>query len=475
MIRTISPKAMQAYEKKVMAETGLPGLLLMEHASRAVADRLDKSRYTVFLCGPGNNGGDGFAAARLFYLAGGRCEVWRLPGELKGDALTNWQLLRTLCPEINTYELAEGFVLPAQAEQVVDALFGTGLDRALAGLPLQVVNAVNESQLPVTAVDIPSGLSGLTGRIMGAAVKAKETVTFHRPKDGLYLGQGPDYTGRVIIAPIYLPEGEAEGYDLMEATDISHYLPPRKRDSHKGDYGRVLIRAGSPNMAGAAGICAQAALRTGAGLVSVCCDETTALTVHALAPCATCCGEDDRPQADVLAAGPGLGKRGEDFLKEMRDCDKPCVWDADALNWLAQQPCKRLPANHFITPHPGEAARLLGCTPQQIEKDRPAALRALYELLGCTVILKGAVTLIQSHEGSAMNLSGTPAMAKGGSGDALTGILSALACRHLPPLRTAQLACLLHGLAGERATRQWGENAVTAMDLIDCIGKEMNP
>ena len=164
MIRTISPKAMQAYEKKVMAETGLPGLLLMEHASRAVADRLDKSRYTVFLCGPGNNGGDGFAAARLFYLAGGRCEVWRLPGELKGDALTNWQLLRTLCPEINTYELAEGFVLPAQAEQVVDALFGTGLDRALAGLPLQVVNAVNESQLPVTAVDIPSGLSGLTGQ-----------------------------------------------------------------------------------------------------------------------------------------------------------------------------------------------------------------------------------------------------------------------------------------------------------------------
>lgn len=475
MLRTISPKAMQAYERKIMGETGLPGLLLMEHASKAVADRLDKSLYTLFLCGPGNNGGDGFAAARLFHLAGGQCEVWRLPGELKGDALTNWQLLHTLCPDVKLRVMEKVEAFPAEAEQMVDALFGTGLDRALEGLPLQWVRQINASNLPVIAVDIPSGLSGQTGRVMGEAVKATETVTFHRPKNGLYLGQGPEHTGRVIIAPIYLPEGENEGYDILEASDIPQLLPPRRRDSHKGDYGRVLIRAGSPNMAGAAGICAQAALRAGAGLVTVSCDETTALTVHALAPCATCCGEKDRPPADVIAAGPGLGQRGEDFLMEMRTAHTPCIWDADALNWLARQEDKRLPANHFATPHPGEAARLLGCTPQEVEADRPAALQALYERLGCTVILKGAVTLIQSHEGKAMNLSGAPAMAKGGSGDALTGILAALACRGLSPLKTAQLACLIHGLAGEEAARRLGENAVTAMDLIDCIGKEMNP
>jgi len=475
MIRTISPQAMQAYEKRIMQEAGLPGLLLMEHASRAVTERLDKSLYTVFLCGPGNNGGDGFAAARLFHLAGGQCEVWRLPGELKGDALTNWQLLHALCPHVKICELAEDFAFPPQTGQIVDALFGTGLDRALTGLPLRLVEAVNQRRLPVIAVDIPSGLSGQTGQVMGRAVKAAETVTFHRPKNGLYLGQGPEYTGRVIIAPIYLPQGEAEGYDIMEAADIPLMITPRGRDSHKGDYGRVLIRAGSPNMAGAAGLCAQAALRAGAGLVTVSCDEITALTVHGLAPSATCCDEKTRPQADVMAAGPGLGQRGEDFLREMRACDKPCIWDADALNWLARQANKRLPENHFATPHPGEAARLLGCTPQEVEADRPKALAALYDTLGCTVVLKGATTLIQSHEGRAMNLRGTPAMAKGGSGDALTGILAALACRGLSPLKTAQLACLLHGLAGERAAVQWGENAVTAMDLINCIGKEMTP
>ncbi|MBQ8535806.1 MAG: NAD(P)H-hydrate dehydratase [Clostridia bacterium] len=475
MIRTISPKAMQAYEQKIMQQTGLPGLLLMEHASRAVAEQLDKSLYTLFLCGPGNNGGDGFAAARLFHLAGGQCEVWRLPGELKGDALTNWQLLQALCPRVKLCELTALQAFPPQTAQIVDALFGTGLDRPLTGLPLEWVRQINASHLPVIAVDIPSGLSGQTGQIMGEAVKATKTVTFHRPKDGLYLAQGRSHTGEIIIAPIFLPQGEAEGYDILEAADISQWLPPRKRDSHKGDYGRVLIRAGSPNMAGAAGLCAQAALRTGAGLVTVCCDETTALTVHTLAPCATCCDESARPQADVMAAGPGLGQGGEDFLKEMRACEKPCIWDADALNWLARQESCALPAHHFATPHPGEAARLLGCTPQQVEFDRPAALRALYKKLGCTVILKGAVTLIISHEGKAMNLRGTPAMAKGGSGDALTGILAALAAKGLSPLRTAQLACLLHGMAGEAAALKLGENAVTAMDLIDCLGKEMTP
>lgn len=488
MIRTLSPQAMQTLEKQVMADTGLPGLLLMEHAAQGVAARLDVNRCTLFLCGPGNNGGDGFAAARLFAQAGGRGEVWRLPGELRGDALTNWELLGALCPDFPRRELGETLPpLPPEAAQGVDALFGTGLARPLEGLARALVEAVNRRGLPMVAVDIPSGLSGGTGEVLGAAVRARETVTFHRPKDGLYLGEGPDYAGEIHICPIGLPHEETPGFDILEPGDLPALLPPRGRNTHKGSYGRVLIRAGSPGMAGAAAICAQAAVKAGAGLVTVCCDETTALTVHTLAPCATCVGEGEfeaaAVQADVIAAGPGLGRIGEGLkgllpfakgfapFEVMKRCGKPCLWDADALNYLAGagNSLLPLPANHFFTPHPGEAARLLQIPTAQVEADRPAAARALRERLGGTVILKGAVSVLCGREGMALNTRGAPALAKGGSGDALTGILAALMARGLPPLRTAQLACLLHGLAGERAAEALGENGVTALELTNYL------
>jgi len=490
MYQTIAPQAMQALEKEIMARTGLPGLLLMEHAALGAAAQLDISQETLFLCGPGNNGGDGFAMARLFALKGGKGQVWKLPGELRGDALTNYELLRSLCPQVEVTELTEApSVLPQGVTQVVDALFGTGLARPLEGIALQLARLVNAGSFRVLAVDIPSGLCGTTGKALGEVIRADITVTFHRPKDGLYLADGPDYTGPVIVHPIGLPEEDTgSGYAVLEDSDVPALLGRRPRTSHKGHYGRVLIRAGSPNMAGAAALCAQAALKAGAGLVTVCCDETTALTVHALAPCAMTIKEEDfaeaAAQADVIAAGPGLGRfweSGKGLLGLVRPANPlelmarsavPCIWDADALNYLASagRHLLPLPANHVFTPHPGEAARLLQVSVKDVEADRPAALQALQALLGGTVILKGVPTLIAAPEGQALNCSGCPAMAKGGSGDALTGLLAALSARQgLTALQTAQLACHLHGRAGEKAAAALGENAVTALDLITCL------
>lgn len=478
MQMTITPEAMKRLEQEYMQKNAVPGALLMEHAAQGVCKAL-RQRFpggrVLFLCGPGNNGGDGYAAARLWQAQGGQALVMELTAPVTEDASMNRRLARQAGVEI----LPAAVPLPA-CDGIVDALFGTGLSRLVEGLAKALIDAANASSAPIVAVDIPSGLHGETGRVMGTAICAAETVTFHRMKPGLVLRQGAAHAGKVTVAPILIPkdDGLSQGLRCMEEVDVPQYILPRRADCHKGSFGRVVILAGSEGMAGAAAFAAAAAVKTGAGLTTVLCDAAVLPIVQTLAPGATCqlIENADIPGllagADAAVVGCGLGMREKvrPLLEHFRQAACPVVWDADALNLLAGKNAA-LPANAVITPHPGEAARLLGWSISQVTEEPLLALEALHRLCGCHVLLKGARSLMTDGCNQAVNLYGSPALAKGGSGDILAGMLGALLARPMPgtQLEAIQLAAMLHGQAGSRAAQRLGENCTTPMDIIQAI------
>lgn len=510
MLTTITPSEMKRVEQRVMDNTAITGEALMQNAAAHVAEsvrsiRRRKDGLVLCMCGTGNNGGDGMAAMRMMACADpsfcGAC--WLLPGRLSPDAQRELARLKAEAGSqvsVRTLEPGETVILPRNLDCVVDALFGTGLTRPLEGLAQALCRAVNECGAPVTAVDIPSGLNGETGAVSGDAIRADHTVTFHRPKPGLYLQQGPDHAGRIITADIGLrvPQAaqldDAEGMDVLEKTDLNRLLPARRKATHKGNYGRVLLLAGSRGMAGAAAISALAALRTGAGLVTVACPEAVVDIVQVLCPCATCLPlpadadeawnllEAALNRVDALGAGCGLGQSswaGEmtERLTAWLDChDLPSVLDADALNLIAAKGIRNVGSHTFMTPHPAEAARLMNMPIPHIVEHAPETARALCDEYGVSVVLKGACSVLCAAQGMAINPYGTPGMAKGGSGDALTGITAALLAGRkagayaMNDLELMQTACALHGLAGEKAAEQMGERGMLATDLCQCIG-----
>ena len=489
---TITPAEMKALERDYMDESGVPGALLMEHAAQGVVSvlsRLIPGGRALFLCGPGNNGGDGYAAARLWQAQGGRSIVWELTDSTVGDAAMNRALAMQAGIPITTLEEVPDDLPECAA--VVDALFGTGLSHDIDGLAAGLIGLSNRSSLPVVAVDIPSGLDGLTGIVRGTAIRASETVTFHRLKPGLLLRDGAAHAGNITVQPILIPNdyGGVDGLRVLDPADIGRLIPPRAVDSHKGTYGRCVILAGSPGMAGAAAFCAAACVKTGAGLTTVLCRESMLTTLQTLVPGAMCLPLPERngcllPEAEEIAAntlstaaaaciGPGLGQALDllPLLRTFSEAECPVVWDADALNLLADHDSLLpLPEHHVITPHPGEAARLIGTTVPDILDDPLTAMDSLHDLCGCAVLLKGARTLITDGIVSYANLHASPALAKGGSGDVLAGILTALLARGVAsPVDTAALAALIHGMAGIRAAVRDGENCVMPQGLVDCI------
>ncbi len=492
---TVTPDRMKSIESAFMAKNHVPGALLMEHAAQAVCAALLRHApggTALFLCGPGNNGGDGYAAARLWQAAGGRALVWAMPGELRGDAAMNRALALQSGVPVHILESCPE-TLP-DADLLVDALFGTGLSRPVDGLAAELIRLVNRSGLPVVAVDIPSGLDGATGEALGCAVYAAETVTFHRVKQGLLLRDGPLHAGQITVAPILIPDadGEPDGLRLLTPADIPALLPPRPATAHKGDMGRAVLLVGSPGMAGAAAFCANACVRAGAGLTTVLCRASLLPIVQTLAPAAVCVPLPERdgllaPEAEALTlralstadaacVGCGLGQSVDllPLLRQFAVADCPTVWDADALNLLSMhEGFLPLSERAVVTPHPGEAARLCGLPVSFFINEPLEALQQLQTLCGCTVLLKGARTLMTDGETVAVNGYGTPAMAKGGSGDVLSGLLTALLARRLPcsMLETVQLAAALHGLAGLWAAGRDGENALTPQRLIEGIGR----
>lgn len=470
----ITPDAMRQAEQAAFA-AGVPSLLLMETAARAAFEvlrgLLPAGGRAVFLCGPGNNGGDGLAMARMWRLAGGEARIVLPQAPKTPDAQTNLRYAQAL-----GIPIAAGVDGLDGPDAIVDALFGTGFQGALAqdsaaGLLIAWANAQG---CPIVAVDIPSGMDGLSGAAAGACVRATETVTFHCAKQGLLLTARPEQVGRLTVADIGLPPAQA-GILYAEAADLPRLLPPRRANAHKGDCGRVLIYAGSEGMAGAAGMAALACLRAGSGLVTVLCPRAIMPILQKTAPNAMCRAVEEHPvlAADVLLMGCGLGENEDTWREIMRlhGADIPAVWDAGALNLLARRPLP-LGEKTFITPHVGEAARLLGCAAAEVMADMPAAARRLSQLYHCNVVLKSAVTVICTADGRlALNAVGSPALAKGGSGDALSGILASLLGQGLEPLAAMQAACLWHGLAGRLAGERFGVRSALTGEVIEMLGE----
>lgn len=489
MSAAITKGDMRALERRVFDMTDETSLTLMENAARAVFSRAlaFPARRALFVCGAGNNGADGLAAARLYTLSGREAIVWLIGDSGTEESVYQKELLTRQGVPIEPYSLDTP--VPEGCGLIVDALFGIGLSRAVSGSALAAIEAMNASSLPILSIDIPSGLNADTGEIMGACVRATETVSLHRIKQGLLLGRGQDVCGKLTVCNIGIPRelDDFAGLSVLLPREITGLIKPRARDTHKGDYGRVTLLCGSVGMAGAAGISALAALKTGAGLVKIACPPEITSAVQAICPCATCAPITDADAlisaikgADAIAAGCGLGTGAEArrnltvLLEYVVNTDARCVLDADALNIIARMPePPKLTERQIITPHPAEAARLLGCEAADITRDPISAARRLNEKYGCAALVKGAVTAMATKGGAAVNIIGTPAMAKGGSGDALTGTLAAILGKEkgMDALTAMQLACGLNGMAARRAAEYHGENGLLATELCESIGR----
>ncbi|NOZ69564.1 MAG: NAD(P)H-hydrate dehydratase [Deferribacteres bacterium] len=510
---------MQSIDRVTIEDYGIAGTILMERAGLAVVSRINELFFgktegrqpateeppVIVLCGGGNNGGDGFVIARILQNEGKNVEVFlsARPENLKGDARINYDAAKNFGVKISPLDEFPGRH-PLDQCIIVDALLGTGLSKEVRAPLSEVINAVNHSACPVVSVDIPSGISSDTGQVMGCAVKARYTVTFGLPKRGHLLYPGAGYSGRLFIEdigfPVTLLESEEIRVNLPERGDMISLLPERPAYSHKGTYGHVLLVAGSRGKTGAALMAARACLRTGAGLVTIGVPESlvgtfqSMVTEEMILPLAdkgngTLSYESAgtileflRNRADVLAAGPGLSVDGEItglIGRLIAESVSPVVIDADGLNAVAGNTAvlrdSRFPV--VLTPHTGEMARLLhgpsseeGGLRAMIEKDRISTAVSFAEKTGTYLVLKGVPTVTATPEGDAfINPTGNPGMASAGSGDVLTGIISAFLAQGLGPRDASVLGVYMHGLAGDIAAREKGQHSVIASDITAMI------
>ena len=504
-MKVLTAKQMQAVDRLAIDEIGIPGVVLMENAGRRVAEEI-VVRYAarglqraLVLAGKGNNGGDGYVVAR--HLLDNDWDVLTLvlakEEEVAGDAAVNLTALANCGGQIiyikNDDELYAILDEAGEFSVVVDALFGTGLTKPLAGLYLEAIGWMNCQACPVVAVDIPSGIDGSTGRIMGDAVNADLTVSFAFPKIGQVTFPGARHVGELVIADIGIPkqvmyEAAAECL-LIDAGEARRLVPGRSSDGHKGTFGHLLVLAGSTGKCGAAVMTAEAGLRGGAGLVTLACPANVHPGVAArvtevmTVPLDDQEGEASMPALEslkslaegkqALAIGPGLGVGadvGSLVRRLMKETRQPVVVDADGLNALVEdlsilgcQPDREI----VLTPHPGEMSRLSGLTVADIQNDRFCVAREFAVQHKVTLVLKGARTLIVSPNGMVhVNTTGHAGMASGGTGDVLTGLIGSLLAQGLPAVSAATLGVYLHGLAAERLQPKFGDAGLLASDLI---------
>lgn len=475
----------RAIEKEAIEHLGIPSYELMTRAGEAVVkflreDLLPDSSLLI-LCGPGNNGGDGFVVARLLHQANYAVTLICLTdsGLLKGDAAHARDDWLKAGGKIDHYSGQ----LPT-ADFIIDALFGIGLTRPLEGKFQQVVEQVNASGKPVLAIDIPSGLCSETGAVRGVAVRADKTVTFIGLKAGQFLLDGPDCCGELLLDDLAVPHtayaDQSPVAHLLDESEIPAHLPPRARNCHKGDFGHVLVIGGGKGMPGAVRMAAEAAARCGAGLVSVATHPQHAQSIPAACPVLMAHGISDSSQlqallkkATTLAFGPGLGqdKWAKMLFARIMESEKPRVVDADALNLLAENPQQS--DQQIITPHPGEAGRLLGVSTAEIQHDRMLAVKKLQQKYGGIVVLKGQGTLVSDGHEIWLCPFGNPGMASGGMGDVLTGIIAALVAQRLPLLAAAKCGVLIHALAADKAAATQ-PRGLLATDLISVLREFVN-
>ena len=501
-MKIVSAEAMRLAERMAMDRYGIPGRLLMESAGRCCCDAIieefgaGNGRKALIVAGKGNNGGDGYVIARFLRRCGWAVKVLVVAGkeEISGDALVNLELLDQkdvlFCPAVSDID-DHAFSFDS-ADIIVDALFGIGLSKEVLNPQKHVIELVNRSGKPVVSVDIPSGIDGSTGRVLGAGVMARTTVTFGFAKLGHVLYPGREHTGRLVVVDIGLPDQVAtwtEGCEFLDCAAARLILRRRDRSGHKGDFGHCLIVAGSTGKTGAAALAANSAVRAGAGLVTLAVPATLNPILELKTTEAMTFPLDDAgmgflgerngetiiqalQRKSVLALGPGIGREEDTFSlvkRLVRECDLPMVIDADGLNAIAEDKSilgEKRSSIMVLTPHPGEMSRLANLSIKEIETDRIAAAREFAARYGVFVVLKGAGTIIASPRGeTAVNGSGNPGMASGGMGDVLTGVIASLLGQGYEPMEACRLGVFIHGLAADLAAEEKGEIGINATDV----------
>jgi hydroxyethylthiazole kinase-like uncharacterized protein yjeF len=509
--RLYGAAASRRLDRHTIETLKVPGDVLMESAGRVVCEtvlaelqpdgRVLTDGRVLVVCGTGNNGGDGFVIARHLHLLGVPVRIALVGDEkrLSADAAVNLERARAV--EVD-FESARWRAPTAGV--IVDAIFGTGLSRSVEGVAAAAIRRVNAGRkahrdsLRVVAVDLPSGLCADTGQVLGTAVQADVTVTIQAPKPALVLEPGRGHAGRVVVARIGISEAGGDqpaDAEVWTRYEVGRRLPGRPASGHKGTFGHVLLIAGSEGKTGAAALAAQAALRMGSGLVTIACPAglndileikcTEAMTVpvpdtseRALAAGASAPLLELAATRNAVALGPGIGRSAETMklvqglVPKLR---KPLVIDADGLFAFAGEP-ERLAARRdptILTPHPGEAATLLGSSPAEVNQDRPAAARTLASRSDCIVVLKGAATVIASPDGRiCLNPTGNPALGSGGTGDVLTGLVAALLGQGTSAFEAAAIATFVHGAAADRLAAVTGFSGLVAGDLANAVPEE---
>ena len=481
-------EGVRALDRTAIDTFGAAGGTLMNRAGGAAFEVLRQSwpaaRAIGVLCGAGNNAGDGYVVARLAHQAGRSVTLIQVgaPARLKGDARDAASDAETAGVPAVAYE---GQSL-AGYDLLVDALLGTGVSGEVEGRFRDAIDAVNASGAPVLALDLPSGLDADTGAVLGTAVRAEATLTFIGLKQGLFTGEAPAYCGRLLFDDLQVSPGVydhvAASAERLDLAALAPLLAPRAATAHKGAFGHVLVVGGERGMAGAPRLAGEAAARTGAGLVSLATRAEHAAVAAATRPELMAQPVEEPAElapllgrATVLAVGPGLGTAewGQKMLARALESRLPLVVDADGLNLLAADPLHR--DDWVLTPHPGEAARLLGTDTAAVQRDRFAAAAALRERFGGVCILKGAGTIIADGGLPAVSDAGNPGMASGGMGDLLTGILAGLLAQGLAAGEAARLGVALHGAAGDAAAALRGERGLLARDLLPHLRERLNP
>lgn len=505
-MKILSPNRMKQYDHFAINTWGIPGPVLMENAGRSTY-RLLKEEYLepgmamAVVCGRGNNGGDGFVIARYAARDGFPTTVFLLcePSDLKGDALLNMQLFRSLPGTIVAVSNRELDDLD-QFDIIVDAIFGTGLTKDVRGLERQAIEAINGCDGTVIAVDIPSGLEAERGVPLGTAVKAAHTYTYGYAKLGQIMYPGAVYTGRLTVVDISLPPSAEEnvGIDafLVDGDTLRGFYRPRAPHSHKGTFGHVAVVAGSTGKSGAAIMASQAALKIGAGLVTAAVPAILGPVVEAkLTEVMKYPVQDEGTgqflvssyetlrafveDKDIIVIGPGLGASDETSEVVRRlyaEVDKPFVVDADGVNAFVGHPdaIKKRRGQAVFTPHPGEFGRVTGKTPSQVNAERLALGKAFVEEYGVILVLKGARTTIFSDDGRIfINPTGNPALAKGGTGDILTGFVGGLASQGYSLLESALFGTYLHGYIADTWVETHTDMDLLAGDLLDGLGEAL--
>ncbi|MEA1965342.1 MAG: NAD(P)H-hydrate dehydratase [Candidatus Aerophobetes bacterium] len=504
-MKLVTAEKMRKIDEETINSIGIPGILLMENAGRAVVETI-KEEYSpleeksvCIFSGSGNNGGDGIVVARHLFAGGIKVRLFLLgrKEKIKGETAINLKIAFNLGVQIKEVTSSEGMKSLKEelklADIVVDALLGTGAKGAPRGIMKEIVSLINRFSRNIVAVDIPTGVDADTGEVEGEAIKANCTVTFAYPKQGLYLYPGMDYAGKIKVAdigiPYTLPEAETR-CNLLTSADIAKDIFKRKLSSHKGNFGHLLVIAGSRGMTGAAALTSLAALRAGAGLVTLGIPEslnpvlevklTEAITLPlpqteegSLSFRALKKIEEFSKKCEAVALGPGISTNKETakLVKMLvKQLTIPLIIDADGINVLGDETAllSKYKAPLIITPHPGELSRLLHTSIKEIQKDRIGFALTLAKNTGGIALLKGARTVIADKEGTIwINSTGNPGIASGGSGDVLTGIIGGLLVQGFSTLTAAKLGAYLHGLAGDLAAQIKGEVSLIATDILN--------